>query len=79
MYVIFFSTQGPANQIAVPKGRGLTGKLDREKVLEKLEQCYSKHWPKSGIKNIKLHNTPSYKAGIVTELIQQGGSAVVQW
>ena len=39
MYVIFFSTHWPAIQIALPKGRGLTGKLYREKVLEKLEQC----------------------------------------
>ena len=34
MYVIFFSTQGPPIQIAVPKGRGVTGKFYRDKVLK---------------------------------------------
>ena len=36
MYAIFFSTQGPAIQIAVPKGRGVTGKFYRNKVLKNL-------------------------------------------
>ena len=34
MYVIFFSTQGPPIQIAVPKSRGVTGKSYRDKVLK---------------------------------------------
>ena len=37
MYAVFFSTQGPATQIAVPKGRGVTGKFYRDKVRKKLK------------------------------------------
>ena len=33
MYAIFFSTQGPPMQIAAIKGRGVTGKIYRDKVL----------------------------------------------
>ena len=73
MYAIFFSTQGPATQIAVLKGRGITGKFYREKVLKKLKWYYCKRWPNSGIKNMRLlhDNASSHKAGIVTEFLQQ--------
>ena len=73
MYAIFFSTQGPAIQIAVPKGKGVTGKFYRDKVLNKLKWYYSKRQPKSGIKNIRLlhDNTPAHKAHIITEFLQQ--------
>ena len=73
MYAVFFSTQGPAIQISVPKGRGVTGKLYRVKALKKLKRYYSKRQPNGGIKNIRLlhDNAPSHKAGIVTEFLQQ--------
>ena len=69
MYAVFFSTQGPAIQISVPKGRGVTGKVYRDKALKK----FKRYHPKSGIKNIRLlhDNAPSHKAGIVTEFLQQ--------
>ena len=73
MYAVFFSTQGPAIQIAVPKGKDVTGKFYRDKVLKKLKRYYSKRRPKSGIKNIRLlyDNAPAHKARIVTEFLQQ--------
>ena len=72
LYAIFFSTQGPAIQIAVPKGKGVTGKFYRDNVLKKLTRYYTKRSPKSGIKNIRLlhDNAPSNKVGIVTEFLQ---------
>ena len=54
LYAIFFSTQGPAIQIAVPKGKGVTGKFYRDNVLKKLRRYYTKRSPKSAIKNIRL-------------------------
>ena len=80
VYAVFFSTQGPAIQIAVPKGKGITGKFYRDKVLKKLKRYYSKRLPKSGIKNIRrLHdNAPSHKAGIVTEFLQQENMTVLE-
>ena len=62
MYADFFSTQGPVIQIAVPKGRGATGKFFHDKVLTKLKWHYSKSRPKSGIKNkILFHDhVPSH-------------------
>ena len=73
MYVIFFSTQGPAIQIAVQKGRGVTGKFYPDEVLKKLRRYYSIRRTKSGIKNIRLlhDNDPWHIAGIVTEFLQQ--------
>ena len=73
MYTIFFSTKGPPIQIAVPKGRGVTGKFDRDKVLKNLKRYNSKRRPKSGIKNIRHlnDNAPSHKGGIVTKFLQQ--------
>ena len=32
---IFFATQGPAIQIAVPKGRGVTGTFYHDKILKR--------------------------------------------
>ena len=54
MYDVFFSTQGPAIQSAVPQGKGVTGKFYRDKVLKKLKRYCTKRRPKSGIKNIGL-------------------------
>ena len=73
MYAVFFSTQRPAIQIDVPKGKCVTGKFYRDKVLKKLKRYYSKRRPKSGIKNIRLlhDNAPAHKAHIVTEFLQQ--------
>lgn len=73
MYAVFFSTQGPAIQIPVPKGKGVTGKFYRDKVLKKLKRYYSKRRPKCGFQNIRLlhDNAPAHKARIVTEYLQQ--------
>ena len=73
MYAVFFSMQGPEIKIAVPEGKGVTGKFYRDKVLKKLKRYYTKRRPKKGIKNIRLlhHNAPSHKAGIVTEFLQR--------
>ena len=73
MYAIFFSTQGPPIQIAVPKDRGVTDKFFRDKVLKYLKRYNSKRRPKSVIKNIRLlpDIAPSNKAGIVMEFLQQ--------
>ena len=72
LYAVFFSTQGPAIQIAVPQGKGVTGKFYRDNVPKKFTRYYTKRSPKSGIKNIRLlqDNAPSNKAGIVTEFLQ---------
>ena len=79
MHAIFFPTQGPPIQIAVPEGRGVTDKFYRDKVLKYLKRYNSKRRPKSGIKNISLlhDNAPSHKAGIVAGFLQQENVTVL--
>ena len=68
MYVIFFTNQGPAIQIAIPKGKSVNAKLYKGKVLHKLN-C----WPATGLCGVRLlhENVSSHKAAIVCEYLKQ--------
>jgi histone-lysine N-methyltransferase SETMAR len=71
LYAIFFTARGPAIQVPVPKGRGITGKFYRDVVLKKLDKYFVRIRPKSGMRHIKLlhDNAPAHKAAIVTDLL----------
>ena len=43
MYAIFFTTQGPAIHVAVPKGKTVNDKFYKTKVLQKMKK-YFKSW-----------------------------------
>lgn len=71
LYAIFFTARGPAVQVPVPKGRGITGRFYRDVVLKKLNKYYEKIRPKSGLRHIKLlhDNAPAHKAAVVTDFL----------
>lgn len=72
LYAIFFTTNGPAMQTAVPKGRTVTGKFYKNVVLRKLKKYYQKRRPKTGLKYVRLlhDNAPAHKARIVTDFLE---------
>ena len=73
MYVIFFTNQGPAIQIAVPKGKSVNAKFYKGKVLHKLKKYFLNHQPATGLCGVRLlhDNASSHKAAIVREYLKQ--------
>ena len=73
MYVIFFTNQGPAIQIALPKGKSVNAKFYKGKVLHKLKKYFLNHWPATGLCSVRLlhDNASSHKAAIVCEYLKQ--------
>ena len=72
LYAIFFSSSGPAIQIAVPKGRTVTGRFYKNIVLKQLKKYYKQRRPVTGLKYVRLlhDNAPAHKAAIVTDFLK---------
>ena len=70
MYVIFFTNQGPAIQIAVPKGKS---GFYKGKVLHKLKKYFFNRRPATGLYGVRLlhDNASSHKAAIIREYLKQ--------
>jgi hypothetical protein len=65
IYVFFFTNQGPAIQIAVPKGESVNTKFYKGKVFQKLKKHFKNRRPATGL--WLLHdNVSTHKAAIVT-------------
>lgn len=73
MYAIFFTNQGHAIQIAVPKGKSVNAKFYKGKVLHKLKKYFAKRRPATGLRGVRLlhDNASSHKAAIVGEFLKQ--------
>ena len=73
MYAIFFSNQGPAIQVAVPKGKSVNAKFYKNKVLRKLKKYFKERRPATGLANVRLlhDNASSHKAFIVQDYLKQ--------
>ena len=54
MHAIFFTSNGLAIQVSIPKSKSMNTKFYRKKVLRKLVKFYNKCWPKIGICGIYL-------------------------
>jgi hypothetical protein len=54
LYVIFFTNQGPAIHIAVPKGKSVNAKLYTGNVLHKLKKYFKNRRPATGLRGVKL-------------------------
>ena len=69
MYVIFFTNQGPAIQIAVPKGKSVNARLYKGNVLHKLKKYFLSRQPAT----VRLlhDNASSHKAAIVRKYLKQ--------
>ena len=68
----FFTNNGPAIQILVPKGRTVIGKFYKMVVPRKLKTYYKSRGPKTGLKYVRfLHdNAPAHKARIMTDFLE---------
>ena len=73
MYVIFFTNQGPAIQIAIPKGKSINARFYKGNVLHKLKKCFLSRQPATGLRGVRLSqdNASSHKAAIVHEYLKQ--------
>ena len=73
MYVIFFTKQGPAIQIAVPKDKSVNARFYKGNVLHKLKKYFLSRRPATGLCGVRLlhDNASSHKAAIVREYLKQ--------
>ena len=73
MHVIFYTNQGPAIQIAVPKGKSINARFYKGKVLHKLKKYFLNRRPATGLHGVRLlHDiASSRKAAIVREYLKQ--------
>ena len=73
MYVIFFSNQDPAIQIAVPKGKSVNARFYKGNVLHKLKKYFLSRGPATGLRGVRLlhDNASSHKAAIVRDYLKQ--------
>ena len=73
VYVISFTNQGPAIQIAVPKGKSVNARFYKGSVLHKLKKYFLSRRPATGLRGVWLlhDNTSSHKAAIVREYLKQ--------
>ena len=71
--VIFFTNQGPAIQIVVPKGKSVNARSYKDNVLHKLKKYFLSRRPATGLRGVRLlHDTASsHKAAIVREYLKQ--------
>ena len=73
MYVVFFTNQGPAFQIAVPKGKSVNTRFYKGNVLHNFKKCFLSRRPATGLRGVRLlyNNASSHKAVIVREYLKQ--------
>ena len=73
MYVIFFTNQGPAIQIALPKGKSVNTRFCKGNVLHKLKKYFLSRRPATSLRGVRLlhDNASSQKAAIVRECLKQ--------
>ena len=73
MYIIFFTNQSPAIQIAVPKGKSVNVRFYKGNVFDKLKKYFLSRRPATGLRDVRLlhDNVSSHKAAIVREYLKQ--------
>ena len=73
MYVIFFTNQGPAIQIAVPKCNSVNARFYKGKVLHKLKKYFLNRQLATGLLGVRLlhDSASSHKEAIVREYLKQ--------
>jgi hypothetical protein len=73
MYVIFITNQGPAIEIAVPKGKSVNAKFCKVKVFHRFQKHFKAGRAATGLRGVRLlhDNATSHKAAIVREYLKQ--------
>ena len=70
MYVIYFTNQGPAIQIAVLNGKSVNARFYKGNVLHKLKKYFLSRRPATGLHGVRLlhDNASSQKAATVRNM-----------
>ena len=73
MYAIFFTLYATTAQVAVPKGRSVTGLTYKNCILKKVRKHFVKRRPKTGLKGVKLlhDNALCRKSKVVTDFLNK--------
>ena len=73
MYAIFFTPYATTVQVAVPKGRSVTGLTYKICILKKVRKHFVKRRPKTGLKGVKLlyDNAPCHKSKVMTGFLNK--------
>jgi hypothetical protein len=72
MHVTFFTNQGPAIQIAVPKFKTANAKFFKGKVLHKLKKYFKNSRPSTGPHGVRLlHDNASSQKAVIYKNITQ--------
>ena len=73
VYVIFFTNQGPAIQIAIPKGKSVNDRFYKGNVFHKLKKYFLSRRPATGLRGVRLlhDNASSHKAATVCKYLKQ--------
>ena len=71
MYAIFFTNQGPAIQIAVPKGKCVNAKFYKGNAIHKWKKHFNKSRPATGLWGVMLlhDNASCHKAATVRDFL----------
>lgn len=79
MYAVFFNSRGETVQVAIPRGRTVTGKVYCDIVLKKLEKRLKKRRPVVGLSGMTLlhDNAPAHKSSIATQFLKHKGVSVL--
>ena len=74
MLAVFFDINGPIVQISVPRGRTVTGTFYKRKLLGKLNKCFEKRRPKTGLHvggvRLLYDNAPAHTSSIVIDYFE---------
>ena len=72
MLAVLFDINGPITQISVPRGQTVTGTFNKRKMLGKLNKCFKKRRPKTGLRGVRfLHdNAPAHISSIVIDYFE---------
>ena len=67
-----FYINGPIVQISVPRGRTVTGTFYKCKILGKLNKCFEKRRPKTGLRGVRLlhDNAPAHTSSVVIDYLE---------
>lgn len=79
MYAIFFNSRGETVQVAIPRGRTVTGKLYQQLVMKKFEKIVKKSRPSLGLRKLALlhDNAPAHTSKETVQFLKKKGLTVL--
>ena len=80
MYAIFFNSRGETVQVAIPRGKTITGKLYRRLFMKKFENYVKKSHPRLGLQSLTiLHdNAQAHVSKETVAFLEKKGLTILQ-